>query len=374
MIPSADFGPGSLSTLGKKAKSMGLRKPLIVCDTTIVSLGIAEKVATVIRSSGLEAAIFDKCTENPKVEEITDGAKSFEGAGCDCVIGLGGGSSMDAARVIRVVAKHGGTATDYDALAGGFAKIPPDLPSMISIPTTAGTGSEASIASVITDTKKKVKFVVASPALISTAVILDPELTLSLPPRVTAATGLDALIHAIEAFVSNIWNPMGETFCRSTFELVGESLKSAVKDGNNIEMRTNMQLAAFYGGICLTLKGLGAVHALAHPLGGHFGIPHGSANAIMLPAVMKFNAQVAKERYLEVVNRMGFKADTISQATEALTNLTSELGLPTRLSEVGVQESHLEQLSIDASKDLCLKTNPVTCGRDELLRMYRDVL
>jgi 4-hydroxybutyrate dehydrogenase len=365
------FGPGCIQNLTRKTKQFGVKRPMIVCDAAMNRIGLAQKVKDLCAGEGLPFTVFDQGTENPKVNEVSAGVHAFAAGACDGFIALGGGSVIDLAKAIRVVAAHGGAATDYDLSKGGLKKIGPAMPPMIAIPTTSGTGSEATMAAVVTDPERHLKFTVLSPYVRVSGALLDPELTLSMPPLVTAATGLDALTHGIEAFVSRGYNPFADGICRSNFQLAGRSLKKAVTSGSDVEARKDMLMASMLGGMALSQKGLGAAHALAHPLSGMFGVPHGTANSLMLPHVMRFNAKAAGDRYLEAVRIMGLSAGSADAAADAITGFSADLGLPVRLRDAGVSEDRLERMAQDALNDISLRDNPLPCTAEDLLDLYR---
>ena len=367
LIPSIQFGAGCIVNVGKKSKELGMQRPLIVCDPAMVRLGLTQKVEESFSETGCDFAIFDQCIENPTEKEVSAGTVAYERQACDGLIALGGGSVIDVAKGIRVVANHGGSVIEYDVSKGGIKKIGRDLPPMIAVPTTAGTGSEASLATVIIDSTRSVKVVIFSPSLMVSCAMLDPEVTVSMPPLLSAATGFDALVHAMEAYVVKTYNPMADGFCRTVFELVGKGLRKAVTDGNDIDARTDMLMASMLAGMAFTLKRLGAVHALSHQLSSGFGVAHGIANAMMLPPVMRFNASSVGMRYAEAVRLMGFKAESADEAADAM-------GLPARLREVGVTEDKLPQMAEDAAADVALFGNPVKCSKEDLLELYKRAM
>ncbi|MBW1789549.1 MAG: iron-containing alcohol dehydrogenase [Deltaproteobacteria bacterium] len=372
--PDVQFGAGCFQNLPRKTRQFGMKRPLIVADAAMTRIGLTGKAEDLCKGAELIYSIYDQGTENPKVAEVSAGAEAYTSGDCDGLIALGGGSVMDLAKAIRVVTAYGGSALDYDLSKGGMKKIGPDQPPLIAIPTTSGTGSEATMAAVITDPGRHLKFVLLSPFMRVSSALLDPELTLSMPPPVTAATGLDALTHCIEAFVARGYNPLAYGMCRTNFQLVGASLKKAVESGSDIEARKDMLMASMLGGMALAQKHLGAVHALAHPLSGTFGIPHGTANSIMLPHVMRFNAPAVGERYLEAIRIMGLKADSVDEAADAITRFSEQLDLPIRLADVGVSEDALETMAEDALNDMSLLANPATCTREDLLDLYRKAM
>jgi alcohol dehydrogenase len=366
------FGVGCITDIGKTAQRSGIKKALIVCDPTMVRLGFAARISEILSKDNLNSVVFDKCVENPRVGDITDGASVFNDQECDGIIALGGGSPIDQAKAIRVVAKYGGTAVDFGMRGGRAGEIKADIPPMIAVPTTSGTGSEATRYAVITDPEKGIKFILGSPFLMPTNVILDPELTASMPPKVTAATGMDALVHALEAYVSPRANPIADSFGRTAFMLIGKSLKKAVDIGSDLGARSDMSIASLVAGIAFGIAGLGAVHSLAHPLGARYNVPHGLANSLMLPEVMKYNAKTSEARYLEAATFMGKKAGSAKEAADAMTQFAADLGLPTKLSEMDIPESGLVQLSKDAFADGNHFSNPVPCTEEALLNMYKN--
>ncbi|MBA3030306.1 MAG: iron-containing alcohol dehydrogenase [Desulfobacteraceae bacterium] len=369
------FGAGSLQEIGKISQRAGIKKALIVCDPMMVKIGYAEKISGILAESGLGSVIFDQCVENPRALDVTAGAKVFNEQGCDGIVALGGGSPIDQAKAIRVIARYGGTAQDFNAMGGSRAReIKGDMAPMIVVPTTSGTGSEATRAAVITDSEKNVKFFLVSPFLLPTNVILDPALTLSMPPKVTAATGMDALVHSLEAYVTASANPISDSFGRTSFMLIGKSLKKAVENGEDMDARSDMSMASLLAGMAFAIANLGAVHALAHPLGGRHHIAHGLANSIMMPHVMRYNAKTSEAKYVEAVKLMGKDVKNAEEAAQAITNFAAEIGLPTKLSEIGIKEEDLIQLSKDAAADVNHYSNPVPCTEQTLLEMYKKAL
>lgn len=372
--PDIQFGPGIIKNLGPKARQLGMTKALVVSDPALSKLGLSQRVQEILAGSDLESALFDGGRENPGEPEVAAAAQAYAQHGCHGLIALGGGSAMDVAKGVRVLAQHGGSILDYDVTIGGIKKIGPGLPPLIAVPTTAGSGSEASLGAVIVDPARKVKVLIFSPHLIVSCAVLDPELTVSLPPAVTAATGLDALVHALEAYVAPGYNPLADGLCRSNFELVGRSLARAVQTGDDLAARSDLMMAALLGGIAFANKGLGAVHALSHQLSSYFGLPHGLANALMLPYVMRFNAPAVGDKYIEAARALGREVASATEAAQALADLVRDLGLPGRLSQAGVGEEALPQMAADACRDAALGANPVRCGEPELLELYRQAL
>ena len=374
LIPDVQFGAGCIRNVGKKSRELAMKRPFIVCDSAMLALGLTQKVEDSLSETGLEFAIFDQCIENPTEKEVSEATTACEREGCDGLIALGGGSVIDVAKGMRVVARHGGSVVDYDVSKGGIKKIGRDLQPMIAIPTTAGTGSEATLGTVIIDRSRSVKVLIFSPYLMVSCAMLDPELTLSMPPILTAGTGFDALVHAMEAYVVKAYNPMADGFCRTVFELVGKSLGKAVREGNDLDARTDMLMASLLAGMAFAQKGLGAVHALSHQLSSSFGIAHGTANAMMLASVMRFNADTVGTRYVEAARLMGLRIDSADEAADAMVQFSKELGLPSRLKELGITEDKLPQMAEAAHADVALTGNPVKCSKEDLLELYKRAM
>lgn len=371
---NGQFGAGSINNIGKTVQDLGMKKPIIICDPNIVRLGFAQKVTDLLSEANIKSVVFDKCVENPRVADISAGAATLNENNCDGLIGLGGGSPMDQAKAIRAVAKYGGSAVDYNVLAGGMSRIGQDMAPMIAVPTTSGTGSEVTRAAVVTNPETSIKFVIASPNLRPSMAILDPELTLSLPPLVTAATGFDVIVHALESYVATGINPISDSLDRTCFDLAGKSLKKTVTIGDDLEARSDMMMASMLAGMAFGMTGLGAVHALAHPLSATYDVAHGTANSLMLPHVMRRNAGVAEGRYVEAVQLMGYEVSSADEAANAMTNLAKELGLPVALSELDVTEDKLPKLAKDALNDVTLITNPIKYSEDDLLGLYKRAM
>ena len=373
-LPDVTVKPGSLKLTGKKAKQLGMNKPLVVTDPGLVRVGVAQQVVDVLTPVFGDTPVFDQCPENPSAEVAAAGLDFYLSRGCDGVVAVGGGSAMDAAKAIRILAAHGGDILDYDVTKGGVKKIGRNLPLMIAVPTTAGSGSEATLGTVITDSQNHVKILIFSPFLGAAAAILDPELTISLPPALTASTGMDAVVHGIEAYTAKGGNVVVRGICQTSFELIGKNLKKAVINGEDIEARTNMMTGAFLAGLAFANAGLGAVHAAAHQLGSRAGVPHGLANSLMLPALMKHNGPAVENDYLEICGMLNLTASTAEQAADALRDLAGELGLPTKLSDAGVDPGLFEQMAEDALLDPALRGNPVDVQKQDFIRLFQETL
>ncbi len=371
------FGAGAIDNLPEYIKDAGISKPLVVTDPGMLKTDVLPKVNGVLKDAGIAHALFSEVNPNPLDSDIDKAVAVFKDQGCDGMIGLGGGSALDAAKVVQVLAAHGGRVNDYDIATGGNQNIKGPLCPMIAVPTTAGTGSEVGSCSVITSVAENRKFLVCSPLLRPAVALLDPELTVSLPASLTAGTGMDAFTHCIEALAVKDFHPMCDAIALKGIEYVAQYLEKAVKEPDNIEARGYMMLAAMMGAVAF-MKDLGAAHSLSHSLSAVSHVPHGLANAICLVPVMKFNKKVCLEEYARVaaafgINTFGMtKEEAADRAIEAVADLNKRIGIPETLSAAGVKEEDLEELADKAFMDGCHATNPKTCTREDLMALYRE--
>jgi alcohol dehydrogenase class IV len=359
------FGAGALSRLTEAAG--GSRRPLIVTDAGIASSGIAEKVKAALGERAV--AIFTGVEPNPTEANVHAGVAAYQAHDADLIVAVGGGSPLDAGKAIRLAITHKRPLVDYDDLTGGDRFITADLPPMIAIPTTSGTGSEVSRSAVVTLEANDRKTVLFSPYLMPTVAVCDPELTLGLPPRLTAATGMDALSHNLEAYLAKGYHPMADAIALAGLRLIANHLERAVKDGSDLEARSQMMMASLMGATAFQ-KGLGATHSLAHPLSSVAGVHHGTANAILMPAVIRFNEAAVPERCQAVAEALGAKGS----AAEAIERLNVAIGMPSRLSEVGVTATMLPTLVAKAMVDGCHQSNPRSLSEGDFGDLYRQVL
>ncbi len=360
-------GRGALEQLPEALVSLGVKTPLIVTDPGLLATSAMELLRIILP----DAPVFSEVRANPLEADVEAGARAFREHGCDGAIGFGGGSALDVAKIVRVAAIRDATWRELDS-----REPIPGLAPFIAIPTTAGTGSEVGRSSVITFDKTKV--VLFHPALLAALVILDPRVTEGLPPKLTAATGADALTHCLESFTSPVFHPLCDGIALEGLRLVMEFLPKAVADGSDLHARGMMQVAAAMGGIAFQ-KDLGAAHSLSHPLSAHFGVHHGLANALCLPAVMRFNAKWQPGVYrriaatLELVPEVG-SAGADQAVISSVTKLFATIGLAGGLQAHGVPEDALEMLADAAFADSCHLTNPVPLTREDLLQLYRASL
>lgn len=364
------FGVGATSAIGDELAKRGVKKALVVTDAGIKKAGLLAPVEAALAAAGVGCVVFDGVVGNPLEEHVEAGFAALEASGAEAVVAVGGGSSMDVAKVVALRKNHRRPLGDYDEHKGGDALVTEPVPPIIAVPTTAGTGSEVGRAGVITLEETGRKAVIFAPSLLPAVAVLDPEMTRSMPPFITAATGYDALTHCLEAYVAKGDHPMADAIALGGIELVAKSLVRATQNGSDLDARGDMMKAAMMGAVSFQ-KGLGACHSLAHPLSSVSGLHHGLANALCLPAVVAFNLETVRDRYARVAGILTGTADADGCA-HALRSLRRELGLPSGLEEAGVAESDLERLADEAITDGCHTSNPRACTRDDLLGLYRD--
>lgn len=369
--PLIQFGAGNVKQIGRQAKFLNGEKALVVSDEVVKGLGILDRVVERLGKAGIEAELFCDVQVNPTDADVVAGAGVYKESGCNLVVGVGGGSPMDAAKAIRLLACCGGSVQDYDVTVGGIKKIPFDLPPMIAVPTTAGTGSEVTNVAVITLAEQKMKISLIGAFLMPTLALVDPELSSGMPAPLTAATGMDALVHCIESYCVLSYNPPADQSALGGMELAGRSLTRAVEDGSDMDARSDMAMAALLGGLCFPQKGVGAAHALSHPLSAVCGVPHGLANAIMIPHVMEINCSTVPERFERIASSLEPGARRAEDAVEIVRELSQKVGLPQRLSEVGVTEDRFDLMAKNASTDVSLVGNPVKLSVEELKAVYQ---
>ncbi|MGP8154836.1 MAG: iron-containing alcohol dehydrogenase [Smithella sp.] len=367
------FGNGSILTLAGHIKEHHAENPLIVIDKNIAKTGLLEKIASILVPEGIKFTVYDKINPEPGIELADEGAKIAVKNKCDIVIGIGGGSAMDVAKAIAVLATNKGSAVDYL----GLNKVPKQGLPKIMIPTTAGTGSEVTFTAVFVRKNLKKKEGMNSPYLYPELALLDPELTLSLPSSPTAQTGLDALCHAIESYTSVNSSPVSEMFSLEAIALIAENLRTCVHDGKSIVARERMLLGSLYAGIGLANAGVTAVHSLSYPLGGKYGVGHGLANTMMLPAVMAFNLPAALEKFADVAEAMGECIDGLPAresaylALEAVEALIEDCGVYTSLAQFGIKEKDfpiLADVALTVARPL--ENNPRKITKEDMIAIY----
>ena len=377
-------GRNLLESTGFEFMKEGANRVFIVTDEVIRGTGLIDRIESGIADGGLElAGIYDKVPQDSSTQTVEDCAEAAKAAGADSFLAVGGGSVMDTAKVADALFTHGGSAREQEGFFlmprgnDGMGEPEPIAP-LACIPTTAGTGSEVSMAAVIKDHEEKVKMEIADFPLIPRLAILDPESTRTLPANIAAATGMDAMTHAIEGYVSIEWNPHGDAKALHALRMIRDNLVRAVEDTSNEEARGNMLIAA---SLAITIQ-LGSVHAMSHPAGAHFGVPHGVANAIHLPHVIRFNAAGGSDianKYRDIADLFGVESGGSDEAVgDALAShvsgLTAQMGLPTRLSEVGVPEEGIPALVEGAMGDGTTLLNPREPSEEDYETLYKQAL
>jgi 4-hydroxybutyrate dehydrogenase len=354
------FEFGALKLLDSELQLLGIRRPLVVTDKGIIAAGLWSKVKEKLPGN-MPIALYDGTPENPTEAAMRDALKIYKEEGCNGIIAIGGGSPMDLAKGVALMATHPGNSLQtYAMVEGGAAKITPKVAPIVAVPTTSGTGSEVSRGGVIIMDSGR-KLAIGSPHLIPKLALIDPELTLGLPPHLTAGTGMDAFTHNIECFLSNAYNPPADAIALDGLEKAWRYVERATRDGQDGEARTNMAMAAMEGAMVFQ-KGLGAVHALSHPTGGLKGhrLHHGTLNAVYLPAVLRFNAPAVGEKYKKVAQVLGLpeREGTAEGVASAVAALNDRLGIPKGLGAMGVKQDEVEQIADGALGDHCHLSTP----------------
>jgi len=355
------FGPGAIEELPKELARRGVLRPLLVTDAGLVRTPLFERVSKLIPG----AVIYSDVEPNPTERNVLDGVARYGESKCDGIVGLGGGSPLDAAKAIRLKVTHDAPLAEYDDLLDGGTRIGSNLPPYIAIATTSGTGSEVSRSAVITIEKTNRKTVIFSPYLIPSLALGDPGLTLRLPPHITAGTGMDAFTHNVEAYLAKGYHPVCDAVALQGAKLAWQNLPRAMDSPLDLDARQNMMMASMMGAIAFQ-KGLGAVHSLAHPLSSDCGMHHGTSNAVLLPVVLEFNRSAAGGRMGDLSELFGG-----GDPAERVRELNRRLGIKPRLRDWGVAEEALPGLADKAIQDGCHQLNPRSCTREDLLALYR---
>lgn len=372
------IGDHSSKSVGNEAKKMGAKKVLLVSDRGVEGAGLVSQIHESLEKAGLGCQAYLDVEPNPTVDQVRGADKAYKEGACDVVIALGGGSVMDVAKSVRILARHGGDILDYDFTKGGMGKITADQPPLICMSTTSGTGSEVSVGAIITDTSNHTKRTIVSPLMVPSMALDDPTLTYGLPAFHTAATGMDALTHSIEAYVARNSSPLGAATAIRAIKMIAENLVPAVKEPNNAKARFNMMYAAMLAGIAFSQDGLGTVHATAHQLSTEFGFAHGLANAIMLTPTMRFNLDAVTPKYAEIAVALGAKpggseSDLAEEAIKLVEQLRADVGLPSFVREgKGAKPADLQKLAAQAMGDMCHFTNPKSCNPKVMADLFAE--
>ena len=371
------FGCGEAANLATHIQGCGAGKPLLVIDPGLVKAGLDKTIIDPLAAAGIDHAVYDEIDPEPGLRLADRGTEIARQEGCDCVVGVGGGSAMDVAKAIAILLTNGGQAVDYLGL-GKIKK--PGVPK-IMVPTSAGTGAEVTFTAVFINEETGSKGGMNGDPLYPDIAILDPELTLSLPPDVTAATGIDALTHALEAYTSIQANPISEIYSIHAIGLIAKNIRTAYADGRNLQARSNMLLASLLGGKALAIAGVGLVHAMAYPLGGMFAIPHGLANAVLLPFVTRFNLIGNLEKHARIAQMLGQDIqgmslrDAAEITVEELHLLNQDLGIPASLRDLSIPADRFPEMAdIALTVARPVENNPRQPDREDIIALYEAAM
>ena len=372
------FGPGAREVLPQEISRMGYKKAFVATDKDLIKFGVADKVLKVLENAGIPYEVFSEIKPNPTVSNVKAGVEAFAKSGADFIIAIGGGSSMDTAKAVGIITNNPEFA-DVVSLEGVADTKKKSVP-IIALPTTAGTAAEVTINYVITDEENEKKMVCVDPNDIPVRAIVDAELMYTLPRGLTAATGMDALTHAIEGLITKGAWEMSDMFELKAIEMIARYLETAVNEPQNAEARNGMAVAQYIAGMAFSNVGLGVVHGMAHPLGAIFDIPHGVANALLLPTVMEFNMPAAIDKYVQIAKAMDVYSAGMSNeeaaeaAVEAVRQLSIRVGIPQHLAELGIKAEDLDKLATAAAADVCTPGNPRFVDKEIIQRLYEKVL
>ena len=366
------FGAGVIKELGSYLKDNNLSSPLLVTDHNVAELKFFKEIQKDLEQQGLNSEIYKEMHKNPIKSDVLHGGDMYHETKRDCIIGIGGGVALDVARAIVLRVNHKRDLFDYDDLIGGDKYVTEDVPHFITVPTTSGTGSEVGRSAIISEDNTKKKRILFSPKLLARIVFADPLLTMELPSFITAATGMDALTHNMEAYLAKGFHPMCDGIALEGISLISDSLVSATKNPD-VKSRAKMLLASLMGAVAFQ-KGLGIVHSLAHPMSSLLDTHHGLANAVNLPYGMEFNYRGFENRFDKMGVALSLGSNSAAKVIPYLFELNNELGLPTRLRDVGVEESHIDTLSQLATEDFCHPSNPKPVAKADFEAIYRKAL
>lgn len=372
------FGPGAREVLPKEIARLGFKKAFVTTDKDLIKFGVADKVLKVLADAGIPYEVFSDIKPNPTTANVKAGVAAFAASGADFIIALGGGSSMDTAKAVGIITNNPEFA-DVVSLEGVADTKKKSVP-IIALPTTAGTAAEVTINYVITDEANEKKMVCVDPNDIPVMAIVDAELMYTLPKSLTAATGMDALTHAIEGLITKGAWEMSDMFELKAIEMIARYLETAVNEPQNAEARNGMAVAQYIAGMAFSNVGLGVVHGMAHPMGAIFDIPHGVANALLLPTIMEFNMPAAVDKYVQIAKAMDVysagmsKEEAAQAAVDAVRALAIRVGIPQHLTELGINEGDLDRLATAAAADVCTPGNPRDVNKEIILDLYKKVL
>jgi alcohol dehydrogenase class IV len=375
-VPEIVFGPGALGELGHCTARLGARRPFLVTDPGLIEAGWVDEAVAYLRQSGLHLALWHDVTPNPKDHEIEAAFARYAERGSDVIIGLGGGSCIDAAKGVAILSGNGGRILGYE----GVDKVLRPIPPTVMVPSTSGTGADVSQFAIVTDTVARSKITIISRTLVPEISVIDPRLLITMPDWLNASTGLDALTHGIEAFVSRAHNPLTDRHALHAVALITRYLLCTQLRPSETASRLAMAQGSLEAGMAFTNAILGATHAMSHQVGGLLDAPHGVVNAVLLPHVIRFNAEVSPERFVPLAAAGGIRtegvpaAEVALQLAEAVRKLADEVGVPKGLSELGVTHDIVPRLARTTLKDACLATNPRAAGARDIEALFRAAL
>lgn len=373
------IGSGKINEISAEIKALGKERVIVFTDEGMKDFPMISDLVSLLENEGFSVSLFSNIGPNPTDTMVMDAVEDMKKHQPDVIVCIGGGSPIDAAKAANVVYTHGGEVGEYDISIGGIERITPKLLPFIAIPTTAGTGTEVSFASVITDSKKHIKYGVLSPLLIPDIAILDANLTLSMPASLTAFTGIDALTHAIEAYFSLVDFSVTNGIAIQAIKMLNNSLEAVVKDGSNLEAREEVLEASMLAGIAFTTNGLGLTHQMAHQLSAYFNVPHGLANAILLPSVMKFNMPSCVQKFADIAQALGADTKGLSveeaaqKSVDIVEALCEAVSIPKYLDEIGVSKDKVPQMVESALADPVGMNNPIQTTPAECEKIYMDL-
>ena len=367
-----EFGVGSLKKLPDILKTNKIDNALLVSDRGLEAIGVVKKITDILDEGGVQYTTFLDVVPNPTVACVNAAAKLYKDNGCKSIIALGGGGPMDVSKAVGVLSQFGGSIKDYV----GVGNVPGPIVPMLAIPTTAGTGSEVTASSVITDEETNFKFSVISYELLPKYAVLDPELIMTAPASIAASCGVDALIHALEAYISTAATPFSDAFAEKAMELIGKNIRRFVANRKDVDAACAMMVGSTFAGIAFAWAKLGNIHAMSHPVNGFFHVAHGVANSVLMPTVIEYNALADNGRYEKIYNYIregnepvhNFKPEML---TEEVKKLNKQLGIPENLRAVGVTEDKIEAMAIDAMKSANVLVNPRQTGLKDIIELYK---
>ena len=376
-VPSINLmGAGCLNDLGATVNDLGFKKAFVITDNFLMSNGVANKVLNVLEGAGIAYEVYSEVVPNPTCKNVHDGLERLKGTDCDFLVSIGGGSPQDTAKAIGILATNGGHIKEYEGVNLSKNK---SLP-IVAVNTTAGTSSEVTINYVVTDEERHVKMVMVDKNSLATVTVNDPELMVEKPASLTAATGMDALTHAIETIVTPGAYPISDATALAAVKIIFDYLPRAVENGHDIEAREQMVYAVFLGGIAFSNAGLGNVHAMAHQLGGIYNLPHGVCNAMLLPYVEEENAKYVPEKFVSIANVLGYDVEGKSAqecaafVVDSMKELAKKVGIPATLGELGVNDVDFDLLAENAMKDICAPGNPVEFTKEQIIELYKKIV